>query len=185
MSQLLGRDDEERFERVNSRLHQLVKKTLDGFPNVRRWEDTGDVLSAASIRLMNRLRKCNVADDREFVRLAAATIRRTLIDLARKHSGSMSFAANHDSLAGWNTGYLERAVMSDTNPTSIDDWTDFHLAVEQLPSNQKDVFDCIWYHDKSPKEVAAILHLTESAIHKRWRRARLKVAELLDQRAPA
>src|SRR5262245_4056149 len=67
------------------RLELLARKMLRGFPNVRPLNDTQDVVQNAAVRLLRSLRQVNPppATTREFFGLAAAEIRRELLDLAR------------------------------------------------------------------------------------------------------
>jgi RNA polymerase sigma-70 factor (ECF subfamily) len=50
----LGADDE-LFRHMGGRLERLARKMLRGFPAVRRWEQTADVLQQASLRLLQAL----------------------------------------------------------------------------------------------------------------------------------
>src|SRR5262245_35464825 len=60
---------------------------LKGYPNVRRWEQTDDVLQNAVIRLHRALQQLTVQTPLDFFRLAALNIRRELLDLARHYYG--------------------------------------------------------------------------------------------------
>jgi RNA polymerase sigma-70 factor (ECF subfamily) len=48
--------DDELFRHMGGRLERLARKMLRGFPAVRRWEQTADVLQQASLRLLQALR---------------------------------------------------------------------------------------------------------------------------------
>src|SRR5438270_6045969 len=84
--------------RSAARLENLASKMLRDFPTVRRWEQTGDVLQNALGRLLNTLRDVTPNSVAGFFRLAAQSVRRELLDMARHYAGPMSVAANHDSL---------------------------------------------------------------------------------------
>ncbi len=62
---------------------------LREFPNVRRLADTGDVFQGAILRLLRSLRQLDPppATMREFLGLAAAHIRRELLDLGAAERG--------------------------------------------------------------------------------------------------
>src|SRR4051794_9631631 len=77
------------------RLRRLARKMLRDRPDVRRWEETGDVLQNALIRLNRALKAVKPASVRDFIGLAATQIRRELIDLARHHYGPEGDAAHH------------------------------------------------------------------------------------------
>lgn len=176
---------EQLFGGVLKRLRTLVTVTLNGFPNVRRWDDTDDVLATVSLRLLKQLRKGDIHSRSHFYNLAAKSIRWTLIDLARKHAGAQSFAANHDSLGGVIPELYSQKAKSDTgDPAKLVTWTEFHEAVALLPEKQREVVDFIWYHGLSVGEVAVMVALTDSAVRKRWRDARLALYDLCQQQAP-
>jgi RNA polymerase sigma-70 factor (ECF subfamily) len=69
------------------RLRRLARKMLRGYPGVRRWEQTDDVLQNAAVRLCRALEAVHPASVRDFINLAAVQVRRELIDLARHYDG--------------------------------------------------------------------------------------------------
>src|SRR5262249_32858685 len=79
------------------RLQGLTRKMLNDARGVRRWEQTDDVLQNALLRLSRALEAVTPATARDFYRLAAAQIRRELIDLARHYYGPQGAGAHHAS----------------------------------------------------------------------------------------
>src|SRR5688572_30220098 len=69
------------------RLERLTRKMLAGYPDLRRWEQTDDVLQNALLRLHHALESVRPESLQHFFRLAALQIRRELIDLARHYFG--------------------------------------------------------------------------------------------------
>src|SRR5262245_15846400 len=67
------------------RLEGLTRKMLGGFPRVHRWEQTGDVLQNANLRLYRTLKDVTPQSAAEFFKLAALNIRRELLDLAKHY----------------------------------------------------------------------------------------------------
>ena len=99
---LLGRlragDDSARERLIalaQGRFVSLARAMLRRHPHVRRWEQTDDLLQAALVRLHRSLAVVRPEDVRHFDNLAAAQIRRELIDLARRHRGPEGIGANH------------------------------------------------------------------------------------------
>src|SRR5262245_35729 len=94
-SQLLGLVDrmragdeaaaDELFRRLGDRLERLARKMLRGFPAVRRWEQTPDVLQKASLRLLRALQKVRPDSTRAFFALAGKHMRYELMDLKRHY----------------------------------------------------------------------------------------------------
>src|SRR5262245_57434375 len=76
-------------------LERLTRKMLRDYPGVRRWEQTGDVLQNASLRLCRALQQVKPPTLRDYYRLAALQIRRELTDLARHYYGPQGGGANH------------------------------------------------------------------------------------------
>src|SRR5262249_2175707 len=77
------------------RLRNLARKMLKGYPNVRRWEQTDDVLQNAVIRLHRALQQLTVQTPLDFFRLAALNIRRELLDMAKHYYGPHGPGAHH------------------------------------------------------------------------------------------
>src|SRR5436189_5752012 len=79
------------------RLNRLTRKMLRGFPGVKRWEQTDDVLQNAALRLYRGLADLRPETPADFFRLAALNIRRELLDLARHYYGPQGEGPHHAS----------------------------------------------------------------------------------------
>src|SRR5581483_7394989 len=95
-----ARASEELVYAAGARLERMAHRMLREFPNVRRLADSDDVLQGAVFRLLRSLRQMDTAPTcvRDFLNLAAAHIRRELLDLARycgtaKRRGDVPFDA--------------------------------------------------------------------------------------------
>src|SRR5262249_31384142 len=98
LDRIRGGDEAARGELLSSaceRLRKLARKILKAYPNVRRWEQTDDVLQNAIIRLHRALQQLPVRTSLDFFRLAALNIRRELLDLARHYYGPQGQGAHH------------------------------------------------------------------------------------------
>ncbi len=77
---LAGRGDTEArnqiIDHTCERLRLLTRKMLRGYPSVRRWSETDDVLQNAMIRLHRSLAEVKPESPRQFYGLAATQIRR-------------------------------------------------------------------------------------------------------------
>src|SRR5947209_2507699 len=78
---------QELFRHCGARLQRLAHKMLRGYPGVRRWEETGDVLQNALVRLLRALDNVSPESPRHFLNLASGLIRQELIDLHRHYYG--------------------------------------------------------------------------------------------------
>jgi RNA polymerase sigma-70 factor (ECF subfamily) len=177
---------EQLLESSNERLARLARKLLRGSPGVRRWEQTDDVLQNALLRLDRALKAVVPPTSRDYFRLAAAMIRRELIDLARHHFGPEGGGAHHASLGGDEVASGDAPGPSDRtqDPAQLASWTEFHEQVDALDEEDRELFDLLWYQGLSQPEAARILGLTERQVRHRWVKARLRLAGLLGGELP-
>lgn len=160
------------------RLKHLTRKMLRGNTRIRRWEDTDDVFQNAAIRLCRALDEVRPATPRDFFRLAAAHVRRELIDLARHHFGPHGDAAHHFSQDPDSPAVDPDAGRADS-PEKLVAWAEFHQAAGELPDEEREVFDLLWYEDVPQAEAAGLLGISERTLKRRWQSARLKLAARL------
>lgn len=164
----------ELIEHACARLEKLTRRMLSNYPRLRRWEQTGDVLQNALVRLHRALESVQPESAAQFFGLAATQIRRELIDLSRHHFGPQGAAANHHS-----DGALADQAAFAGEPITLAEWTEFHEQVERLPEPERHVFHLLWYEGLSQIEVARLLGVTDRTIKNRWRSAKLHLQELL------
>ncbi len=177
---------DELLAHASERLVRLTRKMLRDFPGVHRWEDTDDVLQNAVMRLCRALGEVQPPTVVDFFRLAAAQIRRELIDLARHYSGAHGPGANRAGadLSGKTPSARPDPPDSTRDPDRLGAWTDFHREVEMLPAEEHDVFDLLFYQGLSQAESAAVLDVAEITIKRRWRAARMRLVQALGGRLP-
>lgn len=189
--QKLGRGDDSAREMLleicDRRLRQLSSRLLGDFATVRRWDTTDDIAQGAAIRLHRALADTVPDTPRGFMALMAAQIQRELLDLARKHTGEMSYAANHGTnVVNGSSGGLVFAVDAVEDDAAVDDaaplerWEAFHRAVENLPDEHREVFKMAWYLGAEKPSVAKALGLSLRTVERRWQEARALVAAALD-----
>ncbi|MGY8767759.1 MAG: sigma-70 family RNA polymerase sigma factor [Pirellulales bacterium] len=161
------------------RMQQLTHVMLRDYPHLQRWEQTDDVFQTAVIKLYRSLKEVKPKSARQFFGLAALQIRRTLIDLIRHHLGPQADAANHESDFG-NFDAIDHQV---DNVVTLSQWTDLHEAVDQLPSDEREVFSLVWYASATQREAAKLLGVSDKTIQRRFCRARVLLAEVFNQDA--
>lgn len=171
------------------RLVRLTRKMLHEYPRVHRWEQTDDVFQNATMRLYRSLEEVTPRGVGDFFRLAALNIRRELLDLAKHHYGARGIGANHATLPPRNRSEshdkdpLEQSGQSDElDRMSV--WTEFHQQADNLPEEEREVFDLLWYQGLTQSEAAAILKVNERTIKRRWQSARLKLHDALKGEMP-
>lgn len=171
------------------RLRTLAHRMLARFPNVRRWDDTDDVFQNAAMRLHRALAQLPIHSPRELMALAATQIHRELLDLARRHGGPLSYAANHrtNSAARGNAPgqtvvhHVERIAAADDH---LDRWSAFHEVVAGLPAEQRELFHLVWHLGADQKTIARLLDCSERTVKSRWREVREAVKAALDGQSP-
>jgi RNA polymerase sigma-70 factor (ECF subfamily) len=170
------------------RLTRLAHRMLTGYPGVSRWEQTDDVLQNALIRLDRALKAVAPTSARDFFRLAAAQIRRELIDMSRRYHGPEGLGAHHSTQA--RIGKSDRsAALSDPSdathdPARLAAWTELHCKIESLAGEDREIFDLLWYQSLTQPEAAEVLGVSERTISRRWIAARLRLNEALHGQLP-
>jgi RNA polymerase sigma-70 factor (ECF subfamily) len=194
LDRLQAGDDAAREELINcacARLERLTHKMLRNWDRVHRWEDTGDVLQNALMRLYRSLADVRPARAVDFFRLAALNIRRELYDLARHYYGPHGEGANHVTVT-WKLrtdGDLDAAMEQqyadgDDDPENLAAWAEFHEQVGRLPEEERELFDLLWYQELSQAEAAALLAVSERTVKRRWASARLRLFQALGGELP-
>jgi RNA polymerase sigma factor (sigma-70 family) len=168
------------------RLRHLTRQMLRQFGAVRPFEQTDDVLDSAAIRLLRALGEADVlarlATARDFLRLAAAQVRRELIDLARHYAGAKGqFLRTAPDDAG---GPGAEPAGSTFDPAGLALWSEFHQHAEELPVDEREVFDLLWYQELSKVEAAQLLGVDEKTVRRRFQAARRHLYDRLGGRLP-
>lgn len=174
---------------ATERLRKLTRRMLRNYPALRRWEETDDVFQNAVMRLHRSLSEVRPESVRAFFGLAATQVRRTLIDLVRHHFGPHGQATHHDSdqrTGTTNSGFrLAQHQSESAEPATLDAWARFHEAVEQLPDEERSVFEMIWYAGMEQTHVAAVVGLSLSTVQRRWYRARFLLQQSMSGEWPS
>lgn len=152
----------ELVQAIQGRLEQLARRMLRRYPGVARWAETGDVFQGAVMRLLRALETVSPASTRDFLNLAAAIVRRELIDLARHFQGPQGIGANHVS------GPQETQPAADVNPADLESWTALHEAVDRLPVELREVFSLTFYHGWTQQQIAELFTVDVRTVRRRW-----------------
>jgi RNA polymerase sigma-70 factor (ECF subfamily) len=168
---------DELLRHYGERLTALARRMLDGFPRVRRWADTGDVLQNALLRLVGALRDVRPASQREFLSLAALQIRRELIDLTRHFYGPQGHGARHDSAPrdGSAPDRLDGQPAPGGEPSSLVQWGELHRHIGELPEEEREVVGLLFYQGLAQAEAAEVLGVSLRTVQRRWHAALQKL----------
>ncbi|MCH7728090.1 MAG: sigma-70 family RNA polymerase sigma factor [Planctomycetes bacterium] len=163
------------------RLTTLTRHMLNGYPSLRRWAETDDVLQGSLMRLLRALEQVRPTSPQHFAALATLQIRRELIDLARHFFGPAGLAANHDSRNGDEstaTSVVEGEDLSH-EPSTLAQWCELHQAIAALPENERQIVDLLYYQGMTQIEAARLLEFSVRTVQRRWHSALLKLHQKL------
>jgi RNA polymerase sigma factor (sigma-70 family) len=171
------------------RMCEIAHRMLPSFPAVARWEQTDDVVQNAALRLDRALRDIVPADARGLVGLAAAQVRRELLDLARKYRGPESYGANHETnyrrLGGELRAKVDDAAVPVESDDILDRWTRLHDAAGELPEEEREVFHLCWYLGLKQDEIAGVLGCSVRTVKRRWETAKHLLAVAMPEEKPS
>jgi len=164
---------------ASGRLLLLTRKMFQDFPGLRRWEETDDVFQSAMIRFHRALGGVEVASVDHFFHLAAVQVRRELLDLVKHHFGPEGAGRWHhtDGMAPDERGGSLHVRAGE--PENLSDWSDFHAAIDGLPSDERAIFDLVYYQGLSQEEAARVLGLSFRTLKRRWQSAKLRLHGIL------
>ncbi len=173
---------EEMFRALHDRLERLARKMLRRFPDVGRWEETGDLLHNALLRLLRALRQVEPTCMRDFFGLAAEQMRRELLDLARHYRARQALGASAAEQPG-NDSQKPALDPPDSSegPDELEKWCAFHEAVAELPAEEREVVGLIHYHGWTQAEVAEQLGVSKRTVQRYWNAAMLRLHQLLKE----
>lgn len=171
-------------------MRTTASRMLRGFPRVRRWDETDDVLQEAALRLSRALDAVPPADGRRLLGLMALQVRRELLDLARKYSGDDSFARHHDTnvLDASGQELLKVGCAVDPREASAADveaWTRFHDVASRLDEDERELFNLVWYLGLKQDDAARVLGCSVRTVARRWELTKKHLAERLAGQEPA
>jgi RNA polymerase sigma factor (sigma-70 family) len=173
------------IEHMRAVAHRMVR----GFPGVRRWDETDDVVQGAALRLTRALDGVVPADARHVLGLIALQVRRELIDLSRRYRGAESFARHHETNAARIRGEMllrsDAAIDDDaTEPGCTSEWTRFHEAAGSLDEDERELFNLVWYLGLDQEQTAHTLGCSVRTVARRWDLVKRHLVRRLGGQAP-
>ncbi len=149
------------------RLRRLARRMLRGYPRLQRWEQCDDVLQESLLRLHRSLEHVQPDSVAGFFGLAATQIRRTLIDLARRHFGPEGAGAyTHKDV------YDAKVTPCACEPSTLPEWVGFYEILDALPGEEREVVNLLWFEGLTQQEAALVLGVSERTVRRRWYSAR-------------
>jgi RNA polymerase sigma factor (sigma-70 family) len=165
--------------------HRMVR----GFPQVRRWDETDDIVQGASLRLSRALESVDPVDGRHLLGLSALQVRRELVDLARRYRGTESFAHHHETNTDYNgerkvllTDAVVDPLASDYDGAAL--WSRFHDAAAALNDDDRELFNLVWYLGLNQEQAAHALGCSVRTVARRWDLVKRRLVDELEGQAP-
>ena len=163
------------------RLERMTRKLLrgaNGFPVVRRWEQTDDVLQQSMLRLDRTLAQEPINSVRHFLALAALNIRWELKDLHRHYVGKHGLHANHqtDRMPSRDGGEdRQRKIVADAvaPPDRVEAWNAYLDGIDHLTDEQREILDAIFIHGLTQQEAADVMGMPLRTFKRRWAEIKL------------
>lgn len=155
------------------RLENLTSHMLRGYPALRRWVETGDVLQNSLVRLLRALEQVQPDSARHFLSLATLQIRRELVDLARHYFGPAGLAANQQSRGGGDSERRQAEELADLShePSTLAQWCELHEQLTSLPEKEREVVELLFYHGISQTDAAEVLGISVRTVQRHWHSA--------------
>ncbi len=176
------------IEHMRAVAHRMAR----GFPQVRRWDETDDIVQGAALRLTRALDSVVPVDARHLLGLLAMQVRRELVDLARRYGGAESFAHHHETNAAHIDGQqvLHSDMAADSADSSagtdrVNSWTRFHEAAGSLSDDDRELFNLVWYLGLNQEQAAHAMGCSVRTIARRWDIVKRHLVVRLEGQAPA
>ena len=176
---------DELLRTIGNQLESLARRMLRGFPRVRSWAETGDVLQGSLLRLLNTLQSLRPHSTQHFFSLAALHVRRELLDLARHFASRGERQVAGDSADGSSAGLAQAADPHSVSAEDLELWCRFHEQVDQLPTEEREVIGLVFYHGWTQVQVAELFQVDVRTVRNRWQSACRKLHTLLDGQLPS
>jgi RNA polymerase sigma-70 factor (ECF subfamily) len=157
------------LERSFERIRRLARMRLCDYPSLRAMVESGDIASAAYLRLDTALKAVAVPTLLDFIRLASWHIRCVLVDLARREMAHVHVPLEEQHEQATTVG----------DPAAMARWTELHEAIEALEPDDRDLFDLLYYQGLTQPEAATLLGRPLRTLKTHWRDAKIRLGTRL------
>ena len=176
-------DDTARAEllaRAYQRLRRIAASMYHrDFPRLKDRHDLESVVDESWPRLMRALETARPPTVADFLRLVAHKVRQVLLDMANQQQRRDEWV--HDGVLNPSAeAMVVEPADHSFDPSRLALLTEFHRHVENLPEDQRTVFDLHYYTDLPQAEIARLLGLHPRKVSYLWVAATEQLAEWLD-----
>jgi RNA polymerase sigma factor (sigma-70 family) len=153
----------ELLERACDRLRRLAARIFhESFPALERRHELDSVVHETWLRLAQAMETANPPTVVDFFRLAAHKVRQVLLDMADRQRRQAAREAVGLTGAGGSP------PDGTYDPARLAEWTEFHRKVDELPADQRAVFELHHYVGLPQAEVARLLDLHPRKVSYLW-----------------
>jgi RNA polymerase sigma factor (sigma-70 family) len=165
----------ELLSRACDRLRRLAAKIFhESFPALQNRHELDSVVHETWLRLAQAVEAASPPTVVDFFRLAAHKIRQVLLDMVDRHRRQAAREAV--GLTGLGGGPADGTY----DPARLAEWTEFHRRVDELPADQRQVFELHHYLGLPQAEVARLLDLHPRKVSYLWIEATDRLAAGMD-----
>jgi RNA polymerase sigma-70 factor (ECF subfamily) len=162
--------EDELLRQVEDRLKRLARRMLQSFPAVRRWEETSDVLQKGSLRLLRALQAVRPESTQQFFALASQHMRYALLDLTR-HYRQLNALHHSDGVADSADTPAHEPLDPAPSLDELEQWCEVHRKIDELPRQEREVVDLLFYQGLTKAEVAEQLGVNVRTVQRLWNAA--------------
>ncbi len=170
------------LERVYHRLRRIAAALLHrDFRRLEVHHELDSVVDEAWAQLMKALEATHPGTVNDFYRLIFRKVRHVLLDMVRRQSRDE--ARRHDVLPKEDSsGRVSPYDRADTKhePSRLAFWSEFHREFENLPDEQRIIFDLHYFAEFPQAEIARLLEMHPKQVSRLWIAATVRLAERLD-----
>jgi RNA polymerase sigma-70 factor (ECF subfamily) len=167
------------------RLRLLTRQMLRHYPHLQQWEDTSDVFQGALMRLARALGEVEPPTAQDFLYLAAALIRRELIDLSRHHFGPEGDGRHQHAPGGPAPDDTPREPAdSSDDPRKLALWGEVHNYIAARDEPERQLFELLYYQGLTQEQAATLLRVPLRTLRRHWQLARLRLMERFGNESP-
>jgi RNA polymerase sigma factor (sigma-70 family) len=170
------------LERVYHRLRRIAAAELHrDFRRLEVHHDLDSVVDEAWAQLMKALETAQPSTVDNFYGLMFRKVRHVLFDMARRQSRDDARRYNDLPDQG-SSGPILPYDRGDTThePSRLAFWTEFHREVENLPNDQRTIFDLHYFAELPQAEIARLLEMHPKQVSRLWIAATVGLVERLD-----
>src|ERR1043166_684436 len=151
------------IERCRERFRRRAMQMLGGFRKLRAEMDTSDVEQELHARLCKSLAVVKLNDVQHLFRLANLTLRRYLIECARKWKADAAAADDPAEKVDPAPGPAKAAILAE-----------LHEWIGTLPDEKQEVFDLIFYQELSEEEAGRIVGKSRKVVRRLLREIKVE-----------